>query len=161
MSNGSSEQLLTAKGKKEIEEKLDQLVKVERENIKRAISEARALGDLKENAEYHTAKEKQSHIEGKIQELQGVLANAKVVDVSKNRSSKIVFGATVTLLNVEKNEVSTVQIVGDREADSSKGKISYKSPLGAALIGKNAGDNIIVKAPKGDVEYEIEEFEYI
>jgi transcription elongation factor GreA len=138
------------------------MIKIDREEIKQAIAEARAHGDLKETAEYHSAKEKQSIIEGKIMELQGVLGSAKVVDISKTASlDRIVFGATVTLLNIEKDEQSTFQIVGDKEADSTKGKISYKSPLGKSLIGKEEGDTVIVKAPKGDIEYEVEEFKYI
>lgn len=151
---------ITKKGYEAVEAELSQLIKVDREEIKTAISEARELGDLKENAEYHSAKEKQALIEGRISQLQGVIASAKVVDPTSMKSERIVFGATVTLLDVEKDESITYQIVGDIESDSSKGKISFQSPLGRALIGKEEGDSVIVKAPKGDVEYEVEEIEF-
>ena len=156
----STETPITKTGYEAIEKELDHLIKVEREEIKKAIGEARELGDLKENAEYHSAKEKQALIEGRISQLQGVIASAKIVDPSQMSGDRIVFGATVTLLDVEKDENVTYQIVGDFESDSSKGKISFQSPLGRALIGKEEGDNIIVKAPKGDIEYEVESVEF-
>lgn len=152
---------ITKAGKDKIEEELNHLIKVEREKLKETIAEARELGDLKENAEYHAAKERQGIIEGRIAQLQGVLARARVVDVSKIKSEKIVFGATVTLRDIEKESVVTYQIVGEDEADIRQGKVSFNSPLGKALIGKEAGDTVIVKAPKGDVEYEIDEFEFV
>ena len=152
---------MTLAGKQKLDDELNKLLKVDREEIKIAIAEAREHGDLKENAEYHAAKEKQSHIEGRIAELQGKIGAANVVDVSKINSDKIVFGATVTIFNVQKEESMTVQIVGEDEAQSEKGKISYNSPLGKALIGKEEGDEAVVKAPKGDIEYEIEEVKYI
>ena len=152
---------ITLAGKNKIEAELNHLVKVEREVIKTAIAEARELGDLKENAEYHSAKERQSIIEGRIAQLQGVLARARVVEVSKIKSTKIVFGATVTLIDSEKGTSNTYKIVGDDEADFSANRISYASPLGRALIGKEEGDTVIVKAPKGDLEYEVESFEFI
>jgi transcription elongation factor GreA len=155
-----NESPITMEGQKKIEEELDHLIKVEREKIKVVIAEARELGDLKENAEYHSAKEKQSLIEGRIKQLQGVLANSRAIDVSTIQNEKIVFGATVELLDVDKDEVVTYQIVSDYESDIKQGKISYNSPLGKALIGKEAGDSIIVKAPKGDIEYEVEGFSY-
>ncbi|MFT6630795.1 MAG: transcription elongation factor GreA [Bacteriovoracaceae bacterium] len=151
---------MTTYGKSILEKELHQLIKVDREEIKTAIAEAREHGDLKENAEYHSAKEKQGHIEGRIGELQGKLGGAKVIDVSTLKNEKIVFGATVKLFNEEKNESKTVQIVGEDEAAAGVNKISYSSPLGRALIGKEEGDEIVVKAPKGDVIYEVEEFEY-
>lgn len=151
---------ITKTGYEAVENELSQLIKVDREEIKKAISEARELGDLKENAEYHSAKEKQAHIEGRISQLQGVIASAKIVDPTKMSGDKVVFGATVTLLDVDKDENITYQIVGDIESDSSKGKISYQSPLGKALIGKEEGDTVIVKAPKGDIEYEVESVEF-
>ena len=151
---------MTLKGKQELDKELNQLIKVDREEIKRAIAEAREHGDLKENAEYHSAKEKQGHIEGRIAELQGKIAGAKVIDVASLDSEKIVFGATVTLYSDEKDETKTIQIVGEDEASSENNKISYNSPLGKALIGKEEGDEVIVKAPKGNVTYEIESFEY-
>ncbi len=155
-----SDMPITALGKKKIDEELDKLIKVDREEIKVAISEARELGDLKENAEYHSAKEKQSHIEGRIAELQAIVASAQVIDPSSVESETIVFGATVTLTNVEEEKTVTYQLVGAPEADLSNGKISFQSPLGRALIGKEEGDTVIVKAPKGDIEYEVEEIEY-
>lgn len=152
---------ITLAGKNKLEAELSQLVKVEREEIKVAISEARELGDLKENAEYHAAKEKQGIIEGRIAQLQGILARARVVDVSNIKSTKIVFGATVSVLDVEKGASITYRIVGEDESDSKFNKISFNSPLGKALIGKEEGDTVIVKAPKGDIELEIESFEFV
>ena len=152
---------MTQKGKETLDQELTHLIKVEREEIKVAIAEAREHGDLKENAEYHSAKEKQGHIEGRIAELQAKIAGAKVIDVSNLDSEKIVFGATVTLYNEEKDESRTIQIVGEDEASSENNKISYNSPLGKALIGKEEGDEVVVKAPKGDVVYEVESFEFL
>jgi transcription elongation factor GreA len=152
--------LMTLIGKEQIEKELNQLIKTEREEIKEQIAEARAHGDLKENAEYHAAKEKQSHIEGRIAVLQNCMAKAKVIDVSTLSTSKAVFGATVTLYDGEKESSKTYQIVGEEESDSSLGKISYSSPLGKAMIGKEDGDEVVVKAPKGDIHYEIESIEY-
>lgn len=151
---------MTTVGKKILEDELDQLIKVEREKIKHAISEARALGDLKENAEYHSAKEKQALIEGRVGELQHKLANCVCIDVSTLQSDKVVFGATVTLLDVEKDKAVTYQIVGVEEANVKAGKISYKGPMGQALIGKEVGDTVTVKAPKGEIEYELEEIRF-
>ncbi len=152
---------MTLNGKESLQKELDQLIKVDRENIKTAIAEARALGDLKENAEYHAAKEKQSHIEGRIAELQTKLAKAKIVDISKLSGERVVFGATVTIFDHEKDSSTTFQIVGEDEAMEHKDKISYISPLGKAIIGKEPGDEIIVKAPKGDIVYELESVEYV
>jgi transcription elongation factor GreA len=152
---------ITQAGKNKLEAELDQLIKVEREALKISISEARDLGDLKENAEYHAAKEKQSIVEGRIAQLQGILARSRVVEVSKITSKKIVFGATVSIYDAERNLRATYKIVGEDESDSKLNRISYNSPLGKALIGKEEGDTAIVKAPKGDVEYEIESFEFI
>jgi transcription elongation factor GreA len=156
----NQESPITPQGFKKLSEELDQLIKVEREEIKIAISEARELGDLKENAEYHSAKEKQSLIEGRISQLQAIVASAKVIDPSTIKSEKIVFGAKVSLLDVDKDLKVTYQIVGEDESDTRNGKISYKSPLGKALIGKEEGDSVLFKAPKGEVEYEIESFEF-
>lgn len=152
---------ITLVGKNKLQAELDQLVKIEREEIKIAIAEARELGDLKENAEYHSAKEKQGIIEGRIAQLQGVLARARVVEVGKIKSQKIVFGATVVVFDAEKEIRHTYIIVGEDESNSRENKISYTSPLGRALIGKEEGDTVVVKAPKGDMEYEIESFEFI
>ena len=156
-----TESPITKQGYEKVQKELDHLIKVEREELKKVIAEARALGDLKENAEYHAAKEKQSKLEGRIAQLQAVVAGSRVVDVSQIQSDKIVFGATVTLLDLEKDESVVYQIVGQEESDTSKGKISFTSPLGKALIGKEEGDTITVKAPKGDREYEVESIEYV
>lgn len=148
---------ITKSGMISIQNELDHLIKVEREKLKIIIAEARALGDLKENAEYHSAKEKQSFIEGKISQLQMVITKSVVIDVSSVTSDKVVFGAKVTLIDEEDNKI-IYRIVGPDESDMKNGKISYNSPLGKALIGKQTGDTVIVKAPKGDIEYEIENF---
>ncbi len=153
---------LTLEGKNRIEAELDQLVRVDREQIKVKIQEARELGDLKENAEYHAAKQKQAHIEGRILQLQGILSNCEVIKInSENSSENIVFGATVTLYDPEKDSNSVYKIVGHEESNKAEGKISYKSPLAKALLGKEEGDSVIVHAPKGDIEYEIEKVQYI
>ena len=152
---------ITLAGKTKLEAELNQLVKIEREALKISISEARELGDLKENAEYHAAKEKQGIVGGRIAQLQGILARSRVVEVSKIKSTKIVFGATVQVLDVARDQKVTYKIVGEDESDSRENKISFTSPLGKAMIGKEEGDTVIVKAPKGDVEYEIESFEFV
>ncbi len=151
---------MTLLGKKMIEIELSQLIKVDREYIKQAISDARELGDLKENAEYHAAKERQSIIEGRIMDLQSKLARARVIDTTTLNSDKIVFGATVTIFDNRKEVEMTFQLVGEDEAQNDPKKISFSSPLGRALIGREAGDDIVVKAPKGDLTYEILSFKY-
>jgi transcription elongation factor GreA len=152
---------ITKSGLEKITKELDYLIKTERERLKKVIQEARELGDLKENAEYHAAKEKQAQVEGRIMQLQGVVANARVVDLNSVKSDKIVFGATVTLIDTEKDTTVKYKIVSEFESDSAQKKISYTSPLGKALIGKEEGDTVTVKAPKGEVEYEIESVEFI
>lgn len=156
----STEYPMTMLGKKMLEDELNQLIRIEREQIKQAISEARELGDLKENAEYAAAKERQSIIEGRILDVQSKLARGRVVDTSSIKSNKIVFGATVTIHDHQKDMEITYQIVGEDEAMSDPKKISYNSPLGKALIGKESGDEVIVKAPKGDLTYEVQEVTY-
>jgi len=151
---------MTLNGRKLLEEELNQLIRVEREDIKQAIAEARELGDLKENAEYAAAKERQSIIEGRILDLQSKLARARVVDVSTLKSDKIVFGAKVKIYDTQKDTTLSYQIVGEDEAMTDPNKISYNSPLGKALIGKEEGDEVIVKAPKGDLIYEVQELSY-
>lgn len=155
-----SECPMTLVGKKLLEEELNHLIRVEREQVKQAISEARELGDLKENAEYAAAKERQSIIEGRILDLQSKIARARVVDISTINTDKVVFGATVTIHDQQKDLTITYQIVGEDEAMTDPNKISYNSPLGRALIGKEAGDEIVVKAPKGDLVYEIQDVRY-
>ncbi len=156
----TTETPITKKGMKKIQGELDNLIRVEREQIKKSIAEAREHGDLKENAEYHAAKEKQSHIEGRIAQLQHIVAKAEVIDVSQQSSERVVFGATVTLCDVQKDQKIVYQIVGHEEADIKNNLISFKSPLGAALLGKEEGDTVTVNAPKGAIEYEIEEISY-
>lgn len=157
----SSTHPMTIHGKELLETELENLLKNDREKIKVEIAEARAHGDLKENAEYHAAKEKQGHIEGRIAELQGKLGGAKVVDTSRlSGQEKIVFGATVRLLHIETDNEILIEIVGEDEAATAQHKISYASPLAKALIGREEGDEVIVKAPKGDIHYEVEEVEY-
>lgn len=155
-----SECPMTLHGKKLLEDELNHLIRVEREEIKQAIAEARELGDLKENAEYAAAKERQSIIEGRILDLQSKMARARIIDTMTIQSSKVVFGATVTFYDTQKDIEVTYQIVGEDEAMSDAKKISYNSPLGKALIGKEVGDEVIVKAPKGELVYEIQNIKY-
>jgi len=157
----SNESPITQSGYEKIQAELEHLIKVEREALRISIAEARELGDLKENAEYHAAKEKQGHVEGRIAQLQAVIAKSKIVDVSKTKSEKIVFGATVVLIDQETEESVKYQIVGEEESDTKSRKISYTSPLGKAMIGREVGDIVIVKAPRGDKEYEIESIDFI
>lgn len=147
---------LTLKGAQRLREELDHLKSVKRPEIITAISEARAHGDLKENAEYHAAREQQSFIEGRIKQLEGELSHAEVIDVAKlNAGSRVVFGATVTLADVETDEEKRYQIVGDLEADIKRAMIAISSPIARALIGKNEGDSVTIDAPAGQREYEI------
>lgn len=133
----------------------------ERPRIIEAIAEARAHGDLSENAEYHAAKESQSHNEGRISELEGLIGRADVIDVATMTGDTIRFGATVTLTDDDTGDEVTYQIVGDQEADPKQGRISISSPISRALIGKTVGDSIEVKAPKGDRGYEIEAVKFV
>ena len=151
---------MTTHGRKLLEDELNHLVRVEREQIKQAISEARDLGDLKENAEYAAAKERQSIIEGRILDVQSKIARARVIDVTTINSDKIVFGATVTIFDHQKETTLSFQIVGEDEAMTDPKKISYNSPLGRALIGREMGDEVVVKAPKGDLTYEVQDIKY-
>ena len=145
---------LTRAGFDKIDAELKHLKTVERPAIIQAIAEARALGDLSENAEYHSAKEKQSFIEGRIKELEGVISLADVIDLSK-LSGSIKFGATVCLVDEDTDEEKTYQIVGEYEADIENGRLNIKSPLARALIGKDEGDSVEVRTPGGDRSYEI------
>ena len=147
---------LTLKGAQRLRDELDQLKSVKRPEVITAIAEARAHGDLKENAEYHAAREQQSFIEGRIKQLEGELSHAEVIDVAQlNAGSRVVFGATVTLADVETDEEKKYQIVGDLEADIKLAMIAISSPLARALIGKNDGDSVVIDAPAGQREYEI------
>jgi transcription elongation factor GreA len=152
---------LTLEGAKRLREELDRLKSVERPRIIEAIAEARAHGDLKENAEYHAAREQQGFTEGRIKELESVLSNAELIDITKlSAGSKVVFGATVTLADVETDEEKTYQIVGDLESDIKQGRVSISSPLARALIGKHEGDTVVMQAPGGEREYELVEVRY-
>ncbi len=145
---------LTRAGFDKLDVELKHLKTVERPTIIQAIAEARALGDLSENAEYHSAKERQSFIEGRIKELEGVLSRADVIDPTR-LSGPIKFGATVALLDEETGEQRTYQIVGEYEADIENGRLNVKSPLARALIGKTAGDSAEVRSPGGERSYEV------
>ena len=153
---------ITLKGAQRLREELDYLKSVKRPEIITAIAEARKHGDLKENAEYHAAREQQGFIEGRIQQLEGELSNAEVIDVSKlNVGNKVVFGATVVLADVDTDEERQYQIVGDLEADIKLGLIAISSPVARAMIGKLEGDSIVIDAPAGQREYEIVSVAYL
>jgi transcription elongation factor GreA len=153
---------MTVGGVKALEVELLKLKDIERPRIVHDIATARAHGDLKENAEYHAAKEEQSFCEGRIKEVESKLSRMQVIDVTKlNQNGRCVFGTTVTLLNIEDDSEIKYQIVGEDEADISLGKISCHSPIASALMGNEEGDEVTVKAPKGDIVYEILEVEYI
>lgn len=148
---------MTVSGEAALRAELEDLKKVQRPRIVEAIAEARAHGDLKENAEYHAAREQQSFTEGRIQEIEGKLSHAQVIDVSKiPEGDKVIFGVTVTIINLDSDASVTYTIVGDDESDIKQSKISYQSPIARALIGKEIGDVVVVKTPSGDVEYEID-----
>ena len=152
---------MTPAGELALRTELDQLKKVERPRIITAIADARDHGDLKENAEYHTARERQGMIESRIKDIEGKLSHAQVIDVTKlSANGMIVFGATVTLINVKTEEEITYRIVGEDEASVDKNKISVASPLARALIKKEEGDEFTLETPKGKVAYEIVEVEY-
>lgn len=151
---------MTVHGKTLLEAELKRLMHEERPSVIKAIEEARAQGDISENAEYDAAKERQGMIEGRIAELQAKIASAEVIDPSGIKSDRIVFGATVTVNDLEEDEKQTYQIVGVDEADVKAGKVSILSPLARALIGKSAGDVVAVQSPKGEREYEILKFEF-
>ncbi len=151
---------ITIFGKAKLEDELKRMITIERPSVIKAIEEARSHGDISENAEYDAAKERQAMIEGRIAEIQGQLAGAEVVDPSQIKSEKIVFGASVVLLDLETDEEVSYQIVGIDEADVKQGKISILSPIARALIGKVKGDSVVVKSPKADKEYEVVNFEY-
>ena len=148
---------ITASGLRRLKEELKQLQTVERGKISREIEVARAHGDLRENAEYHAAKEKQSHVEGRILSLNDWIARAEVIDVSKLSGDKVVFGATVKLLDVETDKEVTYTLVGELEADIKRRLISVTSPLARGLIGKAVGDLVNVQSPGGAREYEVVE----
>ena len=151
---------MTAPGFAALEAEVKHLKSVERPSVIRAISEARAHGDLSENAEYHSAKERQSVIEGRVMELEDKISRAQVIDVSKLSGKVVKFGATVTLIDEDTDQKAKYQIVGDLEADFAKGRISISSPLARALIGKTSGDTAEVNTPSGGRSYEITKVEF-
>ncbi|MCW9709650.1 transcription elongation factor GreA [Avibacterium sp. 21-586] len=152
---------MTVRGAAQLREELDFLKNVRRPEIIKAIAEAREHGDLKENAEYHAAREQQGFCEGRIQEIEGKLANSQIIDVTKMpNNGKVIFGATVMLVNVNTDEQVTYQIVGDDEADIKQGLISVNSPIARGLIGKEVDDSVTISTPGGTVEFDIIEVEY-
>jgi transcription elongation factor GreA len=151
---------MTAAGFKALEDELERLKNQDRHDIIKAIAEARAHGDLSENAEYHAAKEKQSFIEGRVMELEDSIGRAEVIDISKLSGSSIKFGATVTLVDEDSDEKRKYQIVGDVESDAKHGRISLSSPIARALIGKSKGDTVEVAAPGGARSYEVMKVEF-
>ena len=153
---------LTANGAERLRQQLDQLKSVERPKIIEAIAEARAHGDLSENAEYHAARERQGFIEGRIASIDEALATAEIIDVAKiDAGGKIVFGATVELFNLHNEEEVRYQVVGEKEADIDQGLLSVTAPIARAMIGKEEGDVIQVNAPGGIIEYEVLSVAYI
>jgi transcription elongation factor GreA len=153
---------MTLEGEQALREELNRRKFELRPQITQAIAEAREHGDLKENAEYHAAREQQSFNEGRIQEIEGKLADAQVIDVHKiSPTGKVIFGATVTLIDTESDTEVCYRIVGEDEADLKSSKLSVMSPIARALIGKAQGDVVVVKTPKGDVEYEIGRVEHL
>ncbi len=153
---------MTVNGAEKLKQELAHLKTVERPRIINAIAEARALGDLKENAEYHAAKEQQSFIEGRIASIEQKLGNARVIDISTiANTGRVIFGVTVTLLNVATDQEVTYTIVGDDEADIKQNKISISSPIARGLIGKNVGDEVGINAPNGTVHYELISVEHL
>jgi len=152
---------LTARGAANLQEELKRLKSIERPKVIKAIAEARAHGDLKENAEYHAAREQQSFIEGRIKDIEGKLSHAQVIDVTKlDAGGKVVFGATVVVLELDNDQEFTYQIVGEDEADIKSGLISVSSPIARALIGKQEGDDVFLQTPGGAREFEILEVRY-
>ena len=152
---------MTAAGFKSLEDEINQLKTVDRHEIIKAIAEARAHGDLSENAEYHAAKERQSFIEGRVMELEDQIGRAEVIDVSKLSGSTVKFGATVTMEDEDSGEKKKYQIVGDVESDVKHGRISLSSPIARALIGKGKGDTVEVSTPGGSRSYEVLKVEFV
>lgn len=153
---------MTVNGEARLREELSRLKSKDRPRVIAAIAEAREHGDLKENAEYHAARDQQSFIEGRIQEVESKLSGAQVIDVTKmENTGRVIFGVTVKLINVETEEKVSYQICGEDEADIKAGKLSVSSPIARALIRKEEGDVVAVRVPSGTVEYEIESVEYL
>jgi len=153
---------MTLEGSERLRDELVQLKTVLRPQIIQAIATAREHGDLRENAEYHAAKEQQGFTEGRIKEIEGKLADAQIIDVTKiKHTGKVIFGATVTLVETQSGAEKRYKIVGEDEADLKQSKISVMSPLARALVGKSEGDTVVVNAPNGSLEYEIDKVEHI
>jgi len=153
---------MTVRGAKKLRQELKKLKSINRPRIITAIAEAREHGDLKENAEYHSAREEQSFCEGRIKEIESKLSNSQIIDITKiSNDGRVIFGSTVTILNVKSNEKFTYQIVGDDESDFKKNLISINSPIARGLIGKKNDDIVIICTPGGDVEYQILKIDYI
>lgn len=153
---------MTVAGAERLRAELKELKAVQRPKISKAIAEAREHGDLKENAEYHAAREQQSFCEGRITEIEAKLSDSEIIDISKiEPTGKVIFGTTVTLFNLDTDESVNYQIVGEDEADVAAGKISVISPIARAIMGKPGGEEIVVEVPAGEVHYEIEKIEHI
>ncbi|MGJ8514707.1 transcription elongation factor GreA [Carnimonas bestiolae] len=153
---------MTVEGERRLREELKELKTVERPNIIAAIAEAREHGDLKENAEYHSAREQQGFVEARIKEIEGKLSASQVIDVkTMPKTGKVIFGVTVTLENLDTDETVRYRIVGEDEANIKNGLLSVTSPIARALIGKEEGDVVLVRTPGGDVEYEISDVEHL
>ena len=153
---------ITKVGEVKISEQLHQLKTKDRVEISQAIADARAHGDLKENAEYHAAKEQQGFIESKIQEIENALANAQIIDVKEiPETGRVVFGSTIDLYDVNNNKSLTYKIVGNLESDPSKGLISIQTPIAMGLMGKNEGDEVIISTPSGEISLEIEKVKHL
>lgn len=153
---------MTVRGAEMLREELKKLKSDDRPKVIQAIAEARAHGDLKENAEYHAAKDQQGFIEGRIKEIEGKLSNAQIIDVTAiDAKGRIVFGATVDLLDVQSDQQSTYRIVGEDEADINQGLISFSSPIARAMMGKNEGDEVNFSAPGGEKQFEVIKVRYL
>jgi len=153
---------MTLEGANALRSELTELIKVVRPRIIADIAEAREHGDLKENAEYHAAREQQSFCEGRIQDIQGKLNHAQEIDITKiPKSGKVIFGVTVSLINIDTDETVSYKIVGDDEADVKQNKISVSSPIARGLIGKEEGDEVVIRTPGGEVEYEIDDVNHV
>ncbi|PVZ71981.1 transcription elongation factor GreA [Pelagibaculum spongiae] len=152
---------ITVEGEKALRDELQKAKTIDRPRIIESIAEARAHGDLKENAEYHAAREEQGFLEGRIAEVEGKLSNCQIVDISQmTNNGKVIFGSTVTLVNVETEEEVVYKIVGDDEADIKQGKISFNSPIARGVTGKEVDDSVNIQTPGGEVEYEIAAVKY-
>ena len=153
---------MTIQGARALEEELKHLKTVLRPQITQAIAEARELGDLKENAEYHAAREQQGFCEGRIQDIESKLSNAQIIDITSiQNTGKVIFGVTVTIVDVDSDEEKVYQIVGDDEADIKSGKLSVNSPIARGLIGREEGDTVQIDTPGGTKEYEIDKVEHL